>query len=86
MIRPNGGGEQGGTCLIAHYTKGVNPVIKAMDPFLEQVIKFSIVGRTEKNGLPSIATKIHMLKRARTVKAWFKSHLQKPARREVKLI
>ena len=30
MIRPEKGGEPGGTCLIARKTKGVNPVIKAL--------------------------------------------------------
>ncbi len=58
MIRPERGGEQGGTCLIDHYTKGVNPMIKALGSFWEQVIKRSIVGGTEKNGLPSIARSI----------------------------
>ena len=30
--------------MIAHQTKGVNPMIKALVTFLEQVIKLSIVG------------------------------------------
>ena len=54
MIHPEGGREQGGTCLIAHKTKGVNPLIKALGTFLEQVIKWSIAGGTEKYGLPSL--------------------------------
>ena len=50
-------------------------MIKELVTFLEQVIKLSIVGGTEKNGLPSIATKHHMVKRTRIVKAWFTGHL-----------
>ena len=65
--------------------KGVNPMIKALGRFWEQVKKRSIVGGIEKNGLPSIATKHHNVKRAKIVKAWLTSHLQKPARRKVKL-
>ena len=48
--------------------------------------KMPIVGGTEKNGLPSIATKHYMVKSIRIVKAWFTSHLQKPAKRKVKSI
>ena len=61
-------------------------MIKGLGSFLEQVIKLSIVGGTEKNELPSIATKHHMIKRTGIVKAWFTSQLQKVARRKVKSI
>ena len=83
MIRPERG-EQGGACLIARKTKSESLMIKALETFLEQVINWSIVGGTEKNGLPSIAMKHHTIKRSKIVKAWLTSHLQKPARREVK--
>ncbi len=86
MIRPERGGEQGGACLIARKTKGTSPMIKALETFLEQVIKMSIVEGTEKNGLPSIATKHHMVKSTKIVKPWLTSHLQKPERRNVKSI
>ena len=61
-------------------------MINALGTSLEQVIKWSIVGGNEKNGLPSIATKHHMVKRTRIVKAWFTGLLQKQARRNVKSI
>ena len=64
----------------------MNPVINALGTISEQVIKWSIVGRTEKNGLPSIATKIHMLKHDKIVKAWLTSYIQKQAKRKVKSI
>ena len=72
--------------MVVHLTKGVNPMIKALGTFLVQVIKLSIAGGTEKNGLPSIATKHNMVKRTGIVKAWLTSHLQKPAKRKVKSI
>ena len=36
--------------MIARKTKGVNPMIKALGSFLEQVIKMSIVEGIEKMG------------------------------------